>query len=197
MSGDSRFRAFQLIKTVRLLRISRLMRTWGFVAGANLLRVVFILVGWIMVAHWYACAFYSLGWVPRCTSEIDTWLTVYWEEIPPVDICGESFSVGDGVGGEDIVAIPRRYVRSLYWALATMSSMGYGSAPVAHTDGEYIFAIWCQVTGACLYAMIFGNIAQVIAKVDASGIRYQAQLDKINEFIRFHSCPAHLRKKLR
>jgi len=90
----------------------------------------------------------------------------------------------------------RRYIRSLYFALSTMSSLGYGNAPVAITDAEYIFAILCQVTGACMYAAIFGNIAQLIAKLDASGARYQAQLDKINEFIHFHTLPNKLSKKL-
>ena len=189
--GDSRFRAFQLIKTVRLLRVRRLMRTWGFVAGANVLRVVFILCGWILVAHWYACAFYALGWVPLCGPTADTWLTEYWPEISRDDLC-DDLVVGQGVGGEDLVGVPRRYVRSLYWALSTMSSMGvpslpaplctpspnsqhfryrptravhsaspvpfsptthprcagYGSAPVAVTDGEYVFAIWVQA-GTC------------------------------------------------
>ena len=43
MANDRSYRAFQLIKTVRLLRIRRLMRAWGFVFGANMLRVGTIL----------------------------------------------------------------------------------------------------------------------------------------------------------
>ena len=40
--------------------------------------------------------------------------------------------------------------------------------------------------GACLAAAIFSNVAQLINKGDAPSARYQAQVDKINEFIRFH-----------
>jgi len=87
-------------------------------------------------------------------------------------------------------------VRSLYWALATMSSMGYGLSPVAVTDAEFLWAMICQVTGACMYAAIFGNIAQLIAKLAGAASRYQAQLDKVNEFIRFHHLPNTLRDKL-
>ena len=31
-----------------------------------------------------------------------------------------------------------------------------------------------QVTGACLYAAIFGNIAHLISKKDGPGFKYQA-----------------------
>ena len=63
------------------------------------------------------------------------------------------------------------YIKSLYWALSTTSSLGYGEGPRAHTDAEFVMSIGCQVVGACLYAAIFGNIAQLIQKIDALGTR--------------------------
>ena len=54
------------------------------------------------------------------------------------------------------------------------------------TVAEFGFTIVCQITGACLYAAIFGNIAQLLAKLDAPGARYRAQRDKIDEFVSFH-----------
>tara|TARA_B110001452_G_scaffold26293_1_gene20616 strand:- start:394 stop:555 length:162 start_codon:yes stop_codon:yes gene_type:complete len=33
----------------------------------------------------------------------------------------------------------------MYWALTTMSSLGYGAAPVAVTNAELAFGIFCQV----------------------------------------------------
>ena len=57
-------------------------------------------------------------------------------------------------------------------------------------------AIVAQLTGACLYAAIFGNIAQLIQKMDASGARYQQQFDRIEEFVHFHRLPLTLSKKL-
>lgn len=70
------------------------------------------------------------------------------------------------------------------------------SAQVAITDIEHLFAIAAQVTGACLAAAIFGNIAQMINKGDAVAVRYQALYDKITEFNRFHKLPRRLRAKL-
>ena len=67
--------------------------------------------------------------------------------------------------GAATVPSTSRYVRSLYWALATMSSLGYGAAPVAITDAEFVFAIMCQITGACMYAAIFGNVRRTVASI--------------------------------
>ena len=117
MANDRSYRAFQLIKTVRLLRIRRLMRAWGFVFGANMLRVGTILFGWILVAHWFACGWYGLGWVQRCSwhwSE-DTWLTIYWPELATE--CVE-IVLGEGIGGEDLVSYYRRYAPHLHLHLS-------------------------------------------------------------------------------
>ena len=50
--------------------------------------------------------------------------------------------------------------------------------------------------GACCYAAIFGIIAQLIQMLDAAGVRYQEQIEKVDEFIRFHRLPAYLAHKL-
>ena len=104
---------------------------------------------------------------------------MYWPELKST--CG--------IGAPD--DIPTVYLRTLYWALSTMSSLGYGSGPSAHTNAEYLLSVFVQVLGACMYAAIFSNIAQLIAKLDAAGSRYSAQLDKINEFAGFCTDPPH------
>ena len=62
-----------------------------------------------------------------------------------------------------------KYVLSFYWALSTMSSLGYAKGRW-RSMAEFSLAIFAQLR-ACVYAMIFGNIAQLIQKIDASGAR--------------------------
>ena len=88
------------------------------------------------------------------------------------------------------------HIRVLYWAIATMSSMGYANAPVPIADIDYCYAIMTQVVGACLAAAIFSNIAQMINKGDAAGARYQAQLDQIREYSKLQRLKPHVSKKL-
>ena len=78
-----------------------------------------------------------------------------------------------------------------------MSSLGYGDGPSAQTNLEYLWAITCQVLGACMYAAIFSNVAQLIAKLDAAGSRYSEELDRLTEFSTFYRLPRALANKLR
>lgn len=65
------------------------------------------------------------------------------------------------------------YVRSLYWALASMTNLGYSKGcPIATNDSEYLLAICCQLTGAILYAIIFSNVAGLLQKIAAGEERY-------------------------
>jgi len=196
---DSSLKTLQLIKVVRLLRIRRMLRKWWQLATSNFIKVGSTLAAWLLIAHWFACTFYAIGVLSHCAwnwSE-ESWVFVYWPKFTCdcADLSRAEGSVGN-CPAENQVLLSTRYIRSLYWALASMSSLGYGTAPVAINDAEFGFTILCQVSGACVYAAIFGNIAQLIHKLDASGLRYQAQLDKINEFIRFHDLPPVMCNKL-
>ena len=94
--------------------------------------------------------------------------------------------------GLEVVSISTVYVRSMYFALSTMSSLGYGDAPKAHTNVEHLFAMLTQVLGAVMAAAIFSNIAQLINKGDAPAQRFTEQTQQVNEFIRFHKLPLDL-----
>jgi len=196
LTGHTWTKPLKLIKTIRLLRVKRLLRRFQGQAGGNAVRVIVILGFWLLVTHWFASFFLYIGW-QECGygADSESWVLAYdrWASIPQFVIdCRNGAPPIDSVQPDPIGI----YVRSFAWALATMSSLGYGNAPVAVTSIEHLFAICAQVTGACLAAAIFGNIAQMINKGDAVATRYQALFDKINEFNRFHKLPRHLREKL-
>ena len=45
-----------LIKIVRLLKLKRTIRKWNGLSYGPLLKVITIVFGWLLVAHWFACA---------------------------------------------------------------------------------------------------------------------------------------------
>ena len=179
-------------KTVRLVRLRRLLAHTKLISGDNVLRVLMILSFWLLITHWCACFFFALGW-SMCGSIYDeTWVVVYFDGTRGQGLPDLRDSCGDGTPDE----IGSIHVRALYWALATMSSLGYGAAPVAVTNAELLFAIFCQLLGACLAAAIFSNIAKLIEKLDAAGARYTRDLDKVDEFGLFYKLPRAMRRKL-
>ena len=219
-SSPEYLRALSLFKCLRVVRLPRLFKSMQLLTGGTLIRVCLTLLVWVMVAHLFANAWFALGWYPnRCVGGRfeRTWVGDFWPELQlycPA-VCNATAAAGIATaaaptaayrcpppsprpepGDGSVVAVSEMYIMSFYWALSTMSSMGYGRGPAASHTVEFILAIVAQITGACLYAAIFGNIAQLIQKFDAPGARYNSQLDRINEFVEFHRLPATLSKKL-
>ena len=188
-----------LIKTVRLLKLRRIMRKWNSLSYGPLLKVFTILGMWLLCAHWVACVFFIIGWY-TCGFYTETWITMYWPQMRDQCLIGDppepaiiSLATPNYVLPVTFFSL---HIRVMYWAMATMSSMGYGKAPVAFTDIEYCYAIGAQVMGACLAAAIFSNIGQMLNKGDQVTVRYQAQLDKVREFTKLYKLPKALKAKL-
>ena len=186
--------AVALIKTIRLVRVRRLMSGLSVFAGGNIIRVFVIIFFWLLVSHVSACLFFLVGWQTCERWYNETWVTTYWPQI--ADECLNHVSPADLHYSPQPVRLTQIYIRSLYWSLATMSALGYGNGPAAVTDIEYLYSIFNQLIGACLSAAIFSNVAQMINKQDATSRRYSEQTERINEFVRFSQLPPDLVQRL-
>src|SRR5688572_27219034 len=54
------------------------------------------------------------------------------------------------------------YLESLYWALQTVATVGYGDFPV-NTVGELILSLVWMVFGVGFYSFVIGNLTSIIA----------------------------------
>ena len=54
----------------------------------------------------------------------------------------------------DILSI---YVASVYWVIASFSSVGYGDISPA-TEGEMIYALLIEMLGICVFGYMIGTI---------------------------------------
>jgi potassium voltage-gated channel Eag-related subfamily H protein 1 len=184
-----------LIKTIRLLKLRRIMAKWNSHAWGPVLKVVTILCIWLLAAHWVGCIFFVIGWY-SCGEYRTTWVAKYWPEMQDQCLAGMPPDPSVVEDADNDVTIASMHMVVMYWAMSTMSSMGYGSAPTAITTLEYAYSILAQMLGACLYAAIFSNIGQMLTKSDALTTRYQTQLDKVREFIRLYKLPGKLQDKI-
>ena len=50
----------QLLKTLRLLRVRRLLSTWSQLTATGPMQVMVILMTWLLVAHWFGCIWCTL-----------------------------------------------------------------------------------------------------------------------------------------
>jgi voltage-gated potassium channel len=88
------------------------------------------------------------------------------------------------------------YLRSFYWAVTTIATIGYGDVtPV--TPMQTIFTISIEVIGAGLYGYVIAIFASLIANLDSARKKFSEQMDEINTFMRFRKIPLDLQKQIR
>lgn len=84
----------------------------------------------------------------------------------------------------DNVYIHEQYVDAVYWAIVTMSSVGYGDVlPV--TTSERTIAIFVIVLGAFLYAYIIGAFSTIMAHNDYDKARYDTKIRQVLTWLKF------------
>lgn len=88
-----------------------------------------------------------------------------------------------------------RYVAAFYWTVTTLVTIGYGDITPKGTY-QMIFVIFVEFFGAGMYALIIGNIANLIANIDIAKTQYRENLDKINAFMKYRNLPQPLQKRV-
>lgn len=73
------------------------------------------------------------------------------------------------------------YIRSFYWALTTLTTIGYGDITPTDNTGR-IFTCFIMIIGVGMYGIVIGNISRILASAD----RHKEQSrEKINDLLMF------------
>ncbi len=87
------------------------------------------------------------------------------------------------------------YLKSLYWTITTLTTVGYGDF-IPHTTSQMVYTIIIMMLGAGVYGYVIGNVAGLITNVNEAKTNYLRRIDNINTFFRFRKIPLHLQEKV-
>ena len=143
---------------------------------AALTRVMRLFLQLVLFCHWFGCGWFYVGseggvacddntlwWTQE---ELDAWSrTRLLQHSNATAYC--SWLVKNGLGGATNAQI---HLRAMYWALTTVTSVGYGDV-VPITDLEIGFCSYIVLAGAGIYAHIFSNFVSYVQQLDASPVK--------------------------
>jgi hypothetical protein len=142
------FRASKFVSLSKALRssskLNMLVRFCNFNKGiVRLLSFAFVV---LILSHFAACLWYYIARLDEYS--YDTWVFRY-------EMMNESTG--------------RLYLTSLYWALTTLTTVGYGDIH-AYTNEEMSFSIIWMLFGVGIYSFVIGSLTSVLSNYDARQI---------------------------
>uniref|UniRef100_A0A8C9VZ95 Voltage-gated delayed rectifier potassium channel KCNH4 n=1 Tax=Scleropages formosus TaxID=113540 RepID=A0A8C9VZ95_SCLFO len=178
-----------LLKTVRLLRLLRLLQKLERYSQYSAVVLTLLMSMFALLAHWMACVWYfigrreiennSPGWLHELAKRLGTPYFLQW------NLTGLR-------GGPSVRS---SYVTSLYFALSSLTSVGFGNVS-ANTDSEKIFSICTMLIGALMHAVVFGNVTAIIQRMYSRRSLYHTRTKDLKDFIRVHRLPKALEQRV-
>ena len=199
--GGKMIKMFRLLKVARLARMERLLDAYtsSWTIHTQYVAAIKFSIYVLIAAHILACFFFL---IPEITMDktcalingtedcancdldgttcfyLDSWRTVYELDVPCGGVvpCGESaphlFSHS---------TVWNQYVKSLYWSLTTMTTIGYGDfGPISQS--EIIFTMIAEVVGLAVFALLLNQIAVIKEVV---GRQQKEHAETKNEIVGF------------
>jgi len=168
-------RLFRLAKLLRILRAGRMFDRWESAIAINysMLTLCKFLFLTVIVAHWMACAWHMVKNIED--DKVNNWVVKYGVQDLPV---GEL------------------YIVALYWAVMTMSTIGYGDVTPA-TTAERVVATFGMFIGSSIFAYIVGAVTGTVATMGKRKTDFYELMDAVNTYMEEVQLPNPQRMRIR
>jgi hypothetical protein len=215
-------RLIRLLKTVRAARLMQRVNqmalkdtTGAFKTAAAVFRAIFAI---IFISHFLACVFYML--LEEGAPGHRSWLSA----VDPLlldKVCaqglGEALSERPVVLNSDPLTLPvlfdsavltfclfgqartpphERYVLALYWAVMTISTIGYGDlVPVTHAEREMVVVVSCL--GCIFFSYAVAQITTVVTdNFGRKEIDLSTRLSRLQSYLDFRVADSDAKRKV-
>ena len=198
-------RALRLIKMIRLVRASRIFKRWEtrLEINYNGFSLMQSLIGVMVLAHWMACVWTIQAKMLHADDLDNSWLGDDGYCVAPAAAAG---STNPSAGLVEYTRTPAHvcedpaslYVASLYWAFATITSIGYGDiSATAQSPLEQLASCFMMIISGLFWAHTVATLCGVIANLNPSQREFRNTMDDLNAFMREESLPPRLKQRLR
>lgn len=90
------------------------------------------------------------------------------------------------------------YIRSLYWCITTIATIGYGDYYPNHGSNlQIIYTIVVQLLGVGMYSYIIGNVATLIANIDTARSDFLNRMEQVKNFMHLRKIPKGIQNRIK
>jgi len=170
-------RMVRLLRMLKLLNIQRYIDALEDAYGVNMqiLKIFKMVAGLLYLMHLLGCFWYFVG---TNGEHEQTWLTNYDD--------------GSAVGAPTAVG----YLYSIYWALTTLTTVGYGDITPANNSERY-YALASLLIGALVFGYMLSSIGELLGNIDKNAVNLDAKLAEVKDFTRWHKMTPELAARVR
>ena len=146
------------------------------------------------VCHLFAC----LWGLQASFDPLGTWLGAkgYCMPFDPAtEVCEEGKRC-DNVQGWSCAPAGTTYLYSLYWSIATVTSIGYGDI-LPTNRSEHLLCVVFMLIGASFWAYIIGSACSILASLNVDTLAFRQNMDHLNYFIHDQKISFSMAKELR
>ena len=165
----------QAIRLVKIQKITSFLED-RYNIDISRFRVFGIFFVGILVAHLFACGFIFCSGDPLDSTFRYTYS---WER--------EAGIIDASIG--------TRYLNAIYWAVATMTTVGYGDIH-AKSDTEMVFSLFAMAIGGIFYGYLIANISNLVNTQNQNDRRYVEKMNEIRAYVAARRVPRELRRRL-
>jgi len=165
-------RMFRFLKLFRLLKFVKLLKVLNSFAERGVYQrivhhLVLLCVLLLYVGHVFGCFWGFMAY------ENKNGLDASW-------MANVSVSYSNTLSTSDIT---NQYTASVYWALTTITTVGYGDIKPTN-DSEREYSVVVMVLGAALFSFIVGNVSTLITQLGALKAFSKHKEEEITSFIK-------------
>lgn len=200
-------RALRLLRLLRLLKVLKMQSYIHMIEDATdinlqVLTLIKLLIGVLYLTHILGCLWFSLHVsVYRPTSRA---LASRGQSGASVEYIGEAAGDAEPVtwlsvydGGSGVAAdVWVQYLYSVYWALTTLTTVGYGDITPSN-NVERLYAFCCELVGAIVFGFMLSTLGDVLSNVDRNATHIDEKLTEVKEYLRWHRVPPTTAKAVR
>ncbi|GBG27111.1 Cyclic nucleotide-gated cation channel [Hondaea fermentalgiana] len=187
--------ALRLIKFLRLLHVEEqsnviflMLERRRLIVNAGMRRMILLWAVFFFFAHWFACGFFAVAFSAVRQEPHQSWaqadgLLHYNATTLSVDLDEPTIHA---------------YVRSIYWAIITMVTVGLGDVvPASNSGVETSFTLITMYTGMTLTCLVIGNLTNMVANLDADEDEFHTKMDNMNKYMAYRHLSTDLRDRIR